>query len=92
MLLNNNYFIIIINIIIIFSLEFRFHCLANLFSQRQAKDVDKQVIVSKSRRAQLSESELLLLLFIIIILIYFFAPLVVKIPRVKNKVKNGFWS
>ena len=27
---------------------------------------------------------------IIIIIIYFFSPSVVKIPRVKNTVKNGF--
>ena len=38
---------------------------------------------------------LLLILFIIIIIIIiiiFLAPSVVKIPTIKNKVKNGFWS
>ena len=35
---------------------------------------------------------IIIIIVIIIITIIFFSPSVVKMPRVKNKVKNGFWS
>ena len=35
---------------------------------------------------------LLLLSLLLLLLLLFLAPSAVKIPRVKNKVKNGFWS